>query len=391
MARIDRAFLLVADGLGVGAMPDAAAFGDEGADTLGHAAESQGGILLPALGALGLGRLTHVLGCRPAPAPRGAFGKMAEASAATDTTTGHWEMMGLPTKQPFATFPGGFPAGLVAMFSKAVGRGVLGNRAASGTVILEELGRLHVDSGALILYTSADSVFQIAAHEDVVPVDELYEICETARRLCDPYRIGRVIARPFVGETGGFRRTYNRKDFAMAPPGETLLDPLAAAGLHVTGVGKIPDIFSGRGIHESIHTEGNADGLARTLRLADASEPGLVFVNLVDFDMLFGHRRDAAGFARALVELDRFVPELTRRLCPGDVVAISADHGCDPTFRGTDHTREYVPLLFFGPPVRPGVDLGTRATFADLGATLAEGFGVGPLGTGTSFLPEVLR
>jgi phosphopentomutase len=222
-----------------------------------------------------------------------------------------------------------------------------------------------------------------------VSVEELYEICEAARRLWDPYRIGRVIARPFVGEPGRFVRTYHRKDFAMAPPGETLLDRLSAAGIHVTGVGKIPDIFSMRGIHESIHTEGNADGLARTLRLAESAGPGLVFVNLVDFDMLWGHRRDAAGFARALVELDRFVPELTRRLGPGDVVAITADHGCDPTFRGTDHTREHVPLLLFGPAVRPA-DLGTRSTFADLGATLAEAFDVGPLGAGQSFLGDVL-
>ena len=389
MTRIDRAFVLVADGLGVGAMPDAASFGDAGADTLGHAAASQGGVLLPALGALGIGRLTDVRGVPPAPAPRGAFGKMAEASAAKDTTTGHWEMAGLPTKDPFATFPGGFPAELVSAFSKAVGREVLGNKAASGTEIVAALGARHVETGALIVYTSADSVFQIAAHESVVPVDELYEICLAARRLCDAHRIGRVIARPFVGEPGAFKRTYNRKDFAMAPPGETLLDRLLAKGVHVTGVGKIPDIFSGRGIHESIHTEGNADGLARTLRLAESSGPGLVFVNLVDFDMLFGHRRDAAGFAGALVELDRFVPELGRRLGSGDVVAITADHGCDPTFRGTDHTREHVPLLFFGPSVRP-TDLGTRTTFADLGATLADGFDAGSLATGKSFLADVL-
>jgi len=389
VTRIDRAFVLVADGLGVGAMPDAASFGDAGADTLGHAAASQGGVLLPALGALGIGRLTDVRGVPPAPAPRGAFGKMAEASAAKDTTTGHWEMAGLPTKDPFATFPGGFPAELVSAFSKAVGREVLGNKAASGTEIVAALGARHVETGALIVYTSADSVFQIAAHESVVPVDELYEICLAARRLCDAHRIGRVIARPFVGEPGAFKRTYNRKDFAMAPPGETLLDRLLAKGVHVTGVGKIPDIFSGRGIHESIHTEGNADGLARTLRLAESSGPGLVFVNLVDFDMLFGHRRDAAGFAGALVELDRFVPELGRRLGSGDVVAITADHGCDPTFRGTDHTREHVPLLFFGPSVRP-TDLGTRTTFADLGATLADGFDAGSLATGKSFLADVL-
>jgi phosphopentomutase len=389
MRRIDRAFVLVADGLGVGAMPDAASFGDAGADTLGHAAASQGGLLLPALGALGIGRLTDVRGVPPAASPRGAFARMAEASAAKDTTTGHWEMTGLPTKEPFATFPGGFPPALVDAFEKATGRKLLGNKAASGTVILEELGAEHVEKGALILYTSADSVFQIAAHESVVSVEELYEICEAARRLCDPYRIGRVIARPFVGEPGRFVRTYHRKDFAMAPPGETLLDRLSAAGIHVTGVGKIPDIFSMRGIHESIHTEGNADGLARTLRLAESAGPGLVFVNLVDFDMLWGHRRDAAGFARALVELDRFVPELTRRLGPGDVVAITADHGCDPTFRGTDHTREHVPLLLFGPAVRPA-DLGTRSTFADLGATLAEAFDVGPLGAGQSFLGDVL-
>ncbi len=372
-------------------MPDAPAFGDEGSNTLGHAAASQGGVLLPALGALGIGRLTDVPGVPPESAPRGAFGKMAEASAAKDTTTGHWEMTGLPTIEPFATFPGGFPADLVEAFGKAVGRKILGNKAASGTVILGELGAEHVATGALILYTSADSVFQIAAHEDVVPVEELHDICTSARRLCDRHRIGRVIARPFVGEAGAFRRTYNRKDFAMAPPGPTLLDRLHEAGVHVTGVGKIPDIFSQRGIHDSIHTEGNADGLARTVKLADTAGRGLVFVNLVDFDMLYGHRRDPAGFARALVEMDRFIPDLSAHLGPGDVVAISADHGCDPTFRGTDHTREHVPLLVFGPAVKANVDLGTRSTFADLGATLAEGFGVPALPSGTSFLSEIAK
>ncbi|MEK6608203.1 MAG: phosphopentomutase [Myxococcota bacterium] len=381
-----RAVLIVLDGVGCGAAPDAASYGDANANTLAHTATAVGGLHLPNLAAWGLGRITAIDGVPPAPSPRAAVGRMREASAGKDTTTGHWEMCGLVTREPFATFPRGFPAELVDAFTRAVGRGVLGNKAASGTAIIDELGAEHLRSGKLILYTSGDSVFQIAAHGDVVPVSDLHAICEKARRLCDPWRIARVIARPFVGEPGAFRRTYDRRDFAMPPPGETLCDRLAAAGVPVVGIGKIPDIFSGRGIAEAIHTEGNADGLRATLAAMERLSSGLIFTNLVDFDMLYGHRRDPAGFARALCELDAALPELERRMRPGDWVALSADHGTDPTAPGSDHTREHVPVI-----VRGGraTDLGTRATFADLGQTLAEHFGAGRLDAGESFLGEI--
>ena len=385
MSVFKRAIIIVADGAGCGGAPDAAAYGDAGADTLGNLARAVGGLALPNLQALGLGNLTAIAGVREAAAPRAAWGVMRQASAGKDTITGHWEMAGLVTTQAMATFPNGFPREITAPLYAAAGRGLLGNKPASGTAIIDELGPQHVATGDLILYTSADSVLQIAAHEDVVPLNELYRICAAAREIADRHHIGRVIARPFVGTPGYFRRTYNRRDFSLIPPARTLLDHVLDAGQSVVGVGKISDIFAGRGLGFSIHSEGNSDGMHLTLEALATLDRGLLFVNLVDFDMLYGHRNDAAGFARALGELDRWLPELESALRPADAVFITADHGNDPTTPGTDHTREQVPLLAFGPAVQPA-RLGTRASFCDLGQTIAEGLGVAPLAQGDSFL-----
>jgi len=377
-----RVFLIVLDSVGCGALPDADRYGDEGSDTLGHVADSVGGIVLPELGALGLGCIHPVRGVDAVAHPAAVFGKMAEASPGKDTTTGHWEIAGLVLDEPFATFPEGFPASLVSAFSRRVGRGVIGNRPASGTAIIEELGAEHLRTGDLIVYTSADSVLQVAAHEEIVPLDELYDACRSARALCDPLRVARIIARPFVGSPGSFHRTYNRMDFSMAPPRPTLLDRLSEAGVGVTGVGKIRDIFAGRGVQIGIHTEGNEDGISKTIDLARGATQGLVFVNLVDFDMLYGHRNDPIGYARALVQADAFVADLRRALGPGDVAILTADHGCDPTTPGTDHTREHVPLLAFGPGIAGG-PCGTRSTFADVAETVLSLFGLPLIGSGT--------
>src|SRR4051794_2131213 len=384
-----RAIIIVADGAGCGGAPDAAEYGDAGADTLGNLARAAGGLALPNLQALGLGNLTAIAGVREAAAPRAAWGVMREASAGKDTITGHWEMAGVVTTQAMATFPNGFPREITAPLATAAGRGLLGNKAASGTAIIEELGAQHVATGDLILYTSADSVLQVAAHEEVVRLPELYRICEAARQIADRHKIGRVIARPFVGAPGAFRRTYNRRDFSLVPPAPTLLDHIRDAGQSVVGIGKISDIFAGRGLSFSIHSEGNNDGMHLTLEALATLDRGLLFVNLVDFDMVYGHRNDVAGFARALVELDRWLPELEAALRPEDAVFITADHGNDPTTPGTDHTREQVPILAFGPSIRPA-RLGARSSFSDLGQTIAEGLGVAPLPNGESFLATLL-
>jgi phosphopentomutase len=386
-----RAFLIVMDSVGVGALPDAADFGDVGTDTLGHVAEAVGGLSLPNLGRMGLGNLHAVQGVLPVDRPSAACGRMAERSPAKDTTTGHWEIAGLVNPRPFPTFPNGFPADVIASFSKRTGRSVLCNRPASGTGILDALGEEHRRTGSWIVYTSADSVFQIAAHTGTVPIEELYRACEVARELVDPLHVGRVIARPFDGEPGAYRRTYDRRDYAMPPVGPTLLDRMVEAGWPVVGVGKIHDIFAGRGVTESIHTEGNDDGCERTIALAGTLERGLVFVNLVDFDSAYGHRNDAAGYARALESFDGHLGRLRAALRPGDLLALTADHGCDPTTPGTDHTREHVPVLVERIGAPGGADLGTRETFADLGATVAEHFGIGKLSAGTSFLDRVGR
>jgi phosphopentomutase len=386
--KVDRVVLIVLDSCGCGAAPDAAEYGDAGSDTLGNMSVKLGGLTLPHLQGLGLGHLTTILGVPPVAAPRGAFGKMREASAGKDTTTGHWEMAGLQVTKAFPTFPHGFPAEMMARFEKQIGRGTLGNKTASGTEIIEELGAEHMKTGKVIVYTSADSVFQIAAHEEIVPIDELYRISEIARKLCDELPVARIIARPFVGEPGKFKRTYNRRDFSMPPPSATILDSIADSKMPVVGVGKIWDIFAGRGVTENVHSEGNADGMTRTLEALDRVEHGLVFTNLVDFDMLYGHRRDPAGYYRALQEFDAFLPRLQSALGPKDVVMITADHGNDPTYRGTDHTREYVPLIAMSKRAA-GHDLGVRDGFYDVAQTLADALGLPARERGVSFLPAL--
>jgi phosphopentomutase len=385
-----RAIVVVCDGLGVGEAPDAAAFGDQGSDTLGHVLASRD-VRIPHLRALGLGNLPPTFDRARNPRPDGAWGKMAEKSAGKDTATGHWEMAGLVTERPFRTYPEGFPAEAVAAFEQRIGRKVLGNKAASGTEILKELGEEHLRTGRPILYTSGDSVFQVAAHEDLIPPEELYRICRVGYEVaCLGYGVCRVIARPFVGRTSAdFKRTPNRRDFPVPPHGETLLDRMAAAKLPVFGVGKIEDIFTGRGISEAVHTRSDADGVDQTLAAMRKVDRGLVFTNLVDFDTLYGHRNDVPGFAANLEALDARIPDIRGALRQDDVFMLTADHGCDPADISTDHTRENVPLLVAGPRVKPSLELGTRSSFADLGATLAENFGVGQLGAGTSFLGQL--
>ena len=385
-----RFVILVADSAGCGAMPDAAEYGDEGSDTIGNVSRAVGGLTMPNLGRLGLGNLTAVAGVPPDPAARGFFGKMQERSRGKDTITGHWEMMGVVLQEALALFPRGFPPEILEPWLAATGApGVLGNRAASGTVIIEELGEEHQRTGKPIVYTSADSVFQVACHEETVPLETLYAWCRAARELLDRFRVARVIARPFVGTPGHYTRTYHRKDFAIATPERTVLERLVERRVPVVGVGKIPDIFDRKGITDEVHTAGNADGLRETERLLETFDHGLLFVNLVDFDMLYGHRNDAPGYGRALEELDRALPRLIERLRPGDVLALTADHGCDPTTPSTDHSREYVPLLVHAPG-RGGGALGVRGSFADLGATVGEFFGV-PVPVGKSFLQELGR
>jgi phosphopentomutase len=383
-----RFVIVVADSAGCGALPDAREYGDEGSDTIGNVSRAVGGLALPNLGRLGLGHLTAVQGVAPDPAPRGFYGKMQERSAGKDTITGHWEMMGIVLQEALRLFPQGFPPEILEPWLRETGApGVLGNKAASGTVIIEELGEEHQRTGRPIVYTSADSVFQVACHEETVPLETLYAWCGAARRLLDPWRVARVIARPFVGKPGAYTRTYHRKDFSIATPAPTVLERLVERGVPVVGVGKIPDIFDRKGITDEVHTAGNADGLRQTERLLETLDHGLLFVNLVDFDMLYGHRNDAPGYARALEELDRALPRLLGRLRPGDVFAITADHGCDPTTPSTDHSREYVPLLVHAPG-KGGGALGVRGSFADLGAAASEHFGV-PAATGRSFLGQL--
>jgi len=385
-----RAIILVLDGVGVGAAPDAAEYGDAGSDTLGNLARALGGLALPNLAEAGLGNIAAIDGVEPTATPRGAWGRMRPASAGKDSTTGHWEIAGIHLVRPFPTYPGGFPAELLDAFARATGRGVIGNVAASGTEIIARLGQEHEATGKWIVYTSADSVFQVAAHEGVVPLEELYGACEAARSLLAfPHDVSRVIARPFVGRVGQYARTANRRDYALAPPEETLLDDLAAAGVPRAGVGKVDDLFAGRSLRAR-HTQGNGEGIAAILEWLQGEQGGLLFANLVDFDTLYGHRNDPAGFERALREFDDALPELGAALREDDLLFITADHGNDPTTSSTDHAREFVPLLVLGDAVHP-VSLGERGTFSDLGATVAEWLNVGFRGRGTSFLPELER
>jgi phosphopentomutase len=382
-----KAAVIVCDSLGVGEAPDAGDYGDRGADTVGHTAAALGGLSLPTLGSWGFGRLTRIAGVPPVDPGAAVVARMAERSAGKDTTTGHWEMMGVVLEHPFPTYPHGFPPGVIDPFVAAIGRGVLGNRPASGTEIIAELGAEHLATGRPIVYTSADSVFQIATHKRVVPLEQLYAWCETARGLLTgEHAVGRVIARPFDGEPGSFVRTKERRDYALPPAGPTVLEALQKAGVRTLGVGKIEDIFSRQGLDGSDHTGDNATSLDATVRfLRQAGDPTLVFANLVDFDMVYGHRRDVEGYGRCLEELDRRLPEVVAELGEGDWLFLTADHGCDPTAPGTDHTREYTPMVAFSPGGTAGTRLPDRATFADLGATVADLFGVEPVGPGTSF------
>ncbi len=390
MTQLSRAILVVLDGVGAGENPDAASYGDTGASSLEHCAQAIGGLSLPNLGSLGLGNITPILGTPPRADVVGSYGRMASAATGKDSTTGHWEMTGVVLHRPLPTYPHGFPPAVVASFEQAIGRKVIGNKAASGTEIIKELGEEHMRTGFPILYTSADSVFQIAAHQEIIPLADLYHMCEIARgMLTGDHAVGRVIARPFIGQPGAFQRTEHRRDFSLAPTGITLLDRLQAAGKDVIGLGKIEDLFAGRGLTQRDHTETNRDGMAATLRWLQQDFSGLLFVNLVEFDMLWGHRRDSRGYAQALYEVDQWLPSVQQAMRPGDALFFTADHGVDPTYRGTDHTRECVPLLAYGQHVRTGVDLGLRKTFADLGQTLAAAFGVEALAAGTSFASEL--
>ena len=387
---IKRILLLVLDSVGIGALPDAHVFGDTGADTLGNIIRATGGIHLPHLQSLGLGNVEGVGELDPVAAPLGAFGRSAEISNGKDTTTGHWEIAGLHIKEPFRTFPDGFPREVMDLFEERIGRKSLGNYAASGTVIIEDLGREHMETGKPIVYTSADSVFQIAAHEDIIPIDELYRFCEIAREIMrGEYALARIIARPFVGQPGSFTRTHRRKDYSLDPVERTILDHCKDAGYPVVGIGKIEDIFNGKGITHAIHTESNMDGVDQTLQAMNDFQTGLLFINLVDFDMKYGHRRDPAGYREALEEADARLPEIMAAMKPEDLLIITADHGNDPTYEGSDHTREYVPLLAFGASVKAGVSLGTRDTFADIAATIADVLKTKKPSIGSSFAETI--
>lgn len=383
-----RAAIIVLDGLGIGAAPDAQSYGDQGSNTLGNVARAVGGLSVPRLETLGLGRCAELAGVAPVATPAAAHGICEPASPGKDSTTGHWEICGLVLEAPFPTYPDGFPGAVIDEFARLTSRGVLGNKPASGTAVLDEYGAEHRRTGSWIVYTSADSVFQIAAHEETVPPGELYAACLTARELLrGQYGVSRVIARPFVGEPGAWKRTAGRRDFSLAPPGPTLLDRLAERQIPRVGVGKVDDLFAGRGI-TSIHTETNAEAYALIEGALAAMQRGLLLANVIEFDQTWGHRNDVQGFWGGLVELDRSVPRLLNGVREDDLVIFTADHGNDPTTPSTDHSREIVPLLVFGPRVRPA-DLGRRRTFADIGQTVADFLGVPALGAGTSFLPEV--
>lgn len=387
---IDRVILIVLDSVGVGELPDAALYGDQGSNTVGNIAR-QLPLRLPVLRSVGLGRVVD-LDVQPESEPLGAFGRMAEASPGKDSVTGHWELMGLVIDRPFPVFPQGFPPELIRSFERAIRRGTLGNKAASGTAIIDELGPAHMRTGKPIVYTSADSVFQIAAHEEVVPLPELYRYCEIAFKLvARGHGIGRVIARPFVGMPGHFSRTANRRDFALRPFEETALDRLTAAGVPVYAIGKVEDLFAGRGITAAVHTKSDDHGMDEVFQALRSQPRGLIFANLVDFDTIYGHRNDVQGYAANLEQFDRRLAELLATLSETDMLIVTADHGNDPTTPSTDHSREYVPLFVTGVMVSRGVDLGTRATFADVGQTIADVFRVEPLRHGKSFLGELIQ
>jgi phosphopentomutase len=386
-----RIFVIVMDSVGIGEAPDAKSFGDIGADTLGHIAEKMNGLHMPNMAKLGLSNIRQLNGIEKANKPWAVYTKMKEASAGKDTMTGHWEMMGLNIEVPFRVFPEGFPDELIQELEKRTGRKVIGNKPASGTAILDELGEEHIKTGAIIVYTSADSVLQIAAHEEIVPLDELYKICKIARELTldEKYMVGRVIARPFVGEPGNFKRTANRHDYALKPFGGTVMNELKDSGLEVIAIGKISDIYNGEGVTKSLRTVSNQDGMDKLIDTFGVDFTGLSFLNLVDFDALYGHRRDPIGYGKALEEFDARLPEVFAKMQEDDLLMITADHGNDPVHSGTDHTREYVPLLVYSKRMNEGVELAIRQSFSDLGATVAENFNVNMPVYGTSFLKDL--
>lgn len=392
MAEFSRVHLIVMDSAGIGEAPDAANFDDFGVDTFGHIARACGGLNMPNMAGLGLSNIREIGGIPKAERPMAYFAKMQEASSGKDTMTGHWEIMGLRIDTPFRVFPDGFPQELITRIEEKTGRRVIGNKPASGTEIIDELGEEHMNTGALIVYTSADSVLQIAAHEQVVPLEELYEICEFCRKITleDPYMIGRIIARPFVGKPGSFRRTANRHDYALKPFGPTTMNALQDAGFDVIAIGKINDIYDGEGVTKAVRTVSNMDGMDKLVGVLKEPFAGLSFLNLVDFDALYGHRRDPQGYGKALEQFDSRLPEVLDAMTEDDLLIITADHGNDPTYRGTDHTREYVPLLAYSPRFAGGGrELPLRGTFADIGATIADNFGVRPPEHGTSFLADL--
>lgn len=386
----DRVILIVMDSVGVGEMPDADLYGDSGSNTLGNITRNIKDFKLENLEAIGLGNIDTGIGLKVAERPIGCYGKAMELSPGKDTTTGHWEIAGVTLDQPFPTFPGGFPKELVEAFERAIGTKTLGNEVASGTEIIARLGDKHTETGFPIIYTSADSVFQIAAHEEVISLSKLYEMCEKARALLkDEYAVGRVIARPFLGTSGSYKRTSNRRDFSLKPIKRTMLEIISESGMNVMAVGKIEDIFAGVGITEAVHTINNMEGVDKTLEYMATAKKGLIFTNLVDFDMLYGHRNDVNGYADALREFDKRLPEIIDSMKDTDVLIITADHGCDPTTSSTDHSREHIPVLIYGKDIKKGVNIGTRKGFCDIGATVLELLGL-PIGIkGASFKKEI--
>lgn len=385
------------DSLGIGELPDAGEYGDKGSNTLANTADAVRGLNLANLESLGLGFLGDFKGIGRPDKVRGCYGKMAEISKAKDTTSGHWEIMGVTVDRPFPTYPEGFPSEIIDAFEKAIGRKILGNKPASGTEIIEELGPEHIKTGCPIIYTSADSVFQIAAHEKVIPLEELYRMCETARGILQsPHNVGRVIARPFIGEKGSFLRTQRRRDYSIPPFRKTVLQYLAEKGLDVVSIGKVKDIFAGKGFTEAVSVSGNDDSISKTIISFNSVKKGLVFVTLVDFDTLYGHRNNPEGYAKALEDFDRRLPEIFKFITEKDILILTADHGCDPTTPGTDHSREYVPLLVYSPALRTGVNLGTRESFSDIGTTILDAFGIrhdvkAQQLDGKSFFKEIIR
>lgn len=392
MAESHRAAIIILDGLGVGALPDAEAYSDCHANTLAHICDALGGLALPHLTVMGLGNLGHFQGIPPVGTPRACYGRLGELSAGKDSTTGHWELMGLVTEEPFPTYPDGFPQPLIAAIEDAIGTKTLGNVVASGTDVIQQFGDKHLETGYPIVYTSVDSVFQIAAHEAIMPVDALHAVCRRAREiLVAPHDLCRVIARPFTGTSGRYRRSSGRRDFTLSPGGKTLLNLMNDRGYAVIGVGKIEDLFAGSGITRSLSAHGNRQSVDRTLEALGDLTAGIVLTNLVDFDMHYGHRNDPRGYGKALAAFDRRIPELMDKLRSGDLLIITGDHGCDPTTPGTDHTREFVPLLIWGERLRTGTDLGTRKSMADLGRTLQDYFGLHGQLWGESFWKQIAR